>query len=259
MDTIKFPRVDLFGIQICRLGMDDTVRLLTAAVQSGEPHHVVTANPIMVMKALEDERYGAVMRSAPFVVPDGTGIVWAASYVGVPVKERVTGFDLLHKLMEVGEHYQWRVYILGAQRQVVEQAVLRLKQQYPSVQIVGWRDGFFCSEEDERVIDAIRETRPHLLFVARGVDTQEPWIGKYKSQLNVPLMMGIGGSLDIISGRCKRAPTAWQKLRIEWLYRLIKEPKRATRMLALPKFVCKVMALKRATIRCADDTKKKDI
>lgn len=234
------PTVPIFGIPFSRMNMKDTVAYLTEAIQGGKPHQIITGNPIMVMAALNDPKYMEIMKSAELIVPDGTGVVWAAEYCGVPVAERVAGFDLLHELMHVGESYQWRVYLLGSTEEVIQETASRLQKQYPGIVVCGYRDGFFGESEDPEVIAQIRAASPHLLFVARGADTQEPWIGKYKEQLGVPLMMGVGGSFDIISGRSKRAPVVFQKLRAEWLYRLLKEPKRAKRMLALPQFVLKV-------------------
>jgi N-acetylglucosaminyldiphosphoundecaprenol N-acetyl-beta-D-mannosaminyltransferase len=116
-----------------------------------------------------------------------------------------------------------------------------LALQYPGTTIAGYRDGYFGPDQDPEVINEIVKAAPDLLFVARGADTQEPWIAKYKDVLRVPVMMGVGGSFDVISGRTKRAPVAFQKLRLEWLYRLLKEPTRFRRMLALPKFAVRVL------------------
>ncbi|WP_229752732.1 WecB/TagA/CpsF family glycosyltransferase [Paenibacillus physcomitrellae] len=235
------PTVDLFGIRVSKWGMDDTVRYLAQAIESGTPHQVITANPIMVMAALEDPSYMEIMKKAELIVPDGTGVVWAAGKAGNPVKERVAGFDLLHELMKLGEQRAWKFYLLGSSPEVIQAAKDRLQMLYPGVKIVGWRDGYFKSEQDQEVVEAIQAAAPDVLFVARGADTQEPWIAKYKQQLAVPVMMGVGGSFDVISGRSKRAPKWMQKLRAEWLYRLIKEPTRYRRMLALPKFAVKVL------------------
>ncbi len=239
----QVPTVSIYGLQVSRLGMEDTVKYLTQHLQSAErrPHQVITANPIMIMKALEEPDYMQVMKNAELLVPDGTGVVWAASRTDTPVQERVAGFDLLHELMRVGEDYHWKVYLLGSTPEVIQATAERLHLQYPGVEISGVRDGFFKADQDAEVIADIRAKAPDILFVARGADTQEPWIARYKEQLGVPLMMGVGGSFDVISGKSKRAPKLFQKLRAEWLYRLLREPTRASRMLALPKFAVKVM------------------
>ncbi|MNM95721.1 putative N-acetylmannosaminyltransferase [compost metagenome] len=235
------PTVSVFGVSVSKWSMADTVEYLAQAVASGAPHHVITANPIMMMTAIENSEYKKMMQTAELIVPDGTGLVWAAQKGGDPVAERVPGFDLLHELMKRGERESWKVYLLGSAREVIEEAARRLKNQYPGVVIAGCRDGYFGPDQDDEVIRDIVNAAPHLLFVARGADTQEPWIAKHKKMLGVPIMMGVGGSFDVISGRTKRAPKLFQKLRIEWLYRLLKEPTRFRRMLALPKFAIRVM------------------
>lgn len=124
---------------------------------------------------------------------------------------------------------------------MIRETTSRLQTGYPGIVIAGYHDGYFGPDEDEQILAGILEAKPDLLFVARGADSQEPWIAKYKSRLQIPVMMGVGGSFDVISGKSRRAPKAFQKLRAEWLYRLIKEPTRYKRMLALPKFAVKVV------------------
>lgn len=235
------PTVSVFGVAVSKWGMKETVAYLTEAVSARQPHHIITANPIMMMAAIENPKYKAMMQSAELIVPDGNGLVWAARKGGDPVKERVPGYELLHELMKQGERLGWKVYLVGAAPDVIKETARRLALQYPGTEIVGYRDGYFSTEEDREVITGIVKTAPDLLFVARGADTQEPWIAKYKDELQVPVMMGVGGSFDVISGRAKRAPMIFRKLRLEWLYRLLKEPTRFRRMLALPKFAVRVM------------------
>ncbi|WP_246553119.1 WecB/TagA/CpsF family glycosyltransferase [Paenibacillus tritici] len=235
------PTVPIFGIRVSKADMKTTVSYLADAVHRREPHQVITANPIMVMAALENPSYMEIMKSAELVVPDGTGVVWAANYCHEPVAERVAGFDLLHELLQQGESYNWRVYLLGSTPEVIRETASRLQTRYPGIVIAGYHDGYFGPDEDEQIVSGILEASPDLLFVARGADSQEPWIAKYKSRLQIPVMMGVGGSFDVISGKSRRAPVAFQKLRAEWLYRLLKEPTRYKRMLALPKFAVKVV------------------
>ncbi|MGG6312631.1 WecB/TagA/CpsF family glycosyltransferase [Paenibacillus macerans] len=235
------PTVSVFGVPVSKWGMKETVAYLTEAVSARTPHHIITANPIMMMAAIENFEYKAMMQTAELIVPDGTGLVWAAQKGGDPVAERVPGYELLHELMKQGERQGWKVYLLGSAPDVIKETARRLTLQYPGTEIVGYRDGFFGQDQDREVVDEIIKAAPDLLFVARGAETQEPWIAKYKDVLRVPVMMGVGGSFDIISGRTKRAPMAFRKLRLEWLYRLLKEPTRFRRMLALPKFAVRVL------------------
>lgn len=221
--------------------MQETVAYLAQAVQSRRTHRVVTGNPIMLMAGFENAAFYRALQSADLVVPDGAGVVWAAKRAGQPVSERVAGFDLMHALLRAGNERGWKVYLLGTTAENIAAAHANLQRQYPGVRFVGYRDGFFSEREDGAVVAAIREANPDLLFVARSMMTQEPWLAKYQEVLQVPVMMGVGGTLDIAAGKLKRAPVIFQKLRVEWLYRLLQEPSRYKRMLVLPKFALKVM------------------
>ncbi|MDP5274634.1 WecB/TagA/CpsF family glycosyltransferase [Chengkuizengella axinellae] len=236
----KFPSVKMYGINVSKMNMKETVQYLTEAVQHKETHQVITANPIMFMAALNDASFAKAMQSAELVVPDGTGLVWAADYVGHPVKERVPGFDLMFDLLKVANEKSWKVYLLGTTAEAIQESATKLKKQYPNIDFVKARDGFFTEKEDMDVVEDIRKLSPDLLFIARSVETQEPWIYKYKRELNIPVMMGVGGTFDIIAGKLKRAPKWMQKLRLEWFYRLLQQPSRYKRMLDLPKFVFRV-------------------
>jgi N-acetylglucosaminyldiphosphoundecaprenol N-acetyl-beta-D-mannosaminyltransferase len=242
---VSIPKVSIFGVPFSKLSMDDTIGCVTQMIESGQPHQIITANPIMVMSAVDSPSYLQLLKNADLVVPDGAGIVWAASYVGNPVAERVTGFDLLHRMMRLGESKGWKVYLLGASPEIIEAAAASLKRQYPALQLVGYRDGYFQAEDDLRVIENIRVLQPDILLIGRSADMQEPWIAQNKHALQVPVIMGVGGSFDVLSGKLKRAPKLFQKLRLEWFYRLLQEPWRYKRMLVLPKFAAKVVREKK--------------
>lgn len=240
-----FPATDVFDVAVSRMNMEETLDYLVAAAERGTSMHVITANPIMLMDAISDPLFMDTMQQADLVVPDGAGLVWAAGYLGSSVKERVAGFDLLHGLLQEGQNYGWRVYLLGTTADIVRAAADKISQQYPGITIAGYRDGFFSAEQDEEVIAAVTAASPHLLFVARSGATQDPWIAKHRHQLQVPIMMGVGGSFDVIAGKLKRAPIWMQRIGLEWLYRLVKQPSRFGRMLALPRFVWQVIRERR--------------
>ncbi|CAM4276132.1 WecB/TagA/CpsF family glycosyltransferase [Paenibacillus tarimensis] len=237
----SYPTVSIYGLPFSKMDMQETVNYLSNVIHLRIPTQVITGNPIMVMAGLENPDYYRVMEEAELIVPDGAGVVWASEYVGQPVKERVAGFDLMHRLLETGEKHRWSVFLLGTTQETIEESAERLKQQYPLIRFVGVRNGFFGPGEDAKVIEEIRRANPDMLFVARALDNQEPWIGRYKQELGVPVMMGVGGSFDIIAGKLKRAPVLFQKLRLEWFYRLLQQPSRYKRMLVLPKFMLKVV------------------
>jgi len=236
-----YPSVSLYGIPFSKMDMKSTVAYLAEAIESGRSTRVVTGNPIMLMEGFRNAEFHHVLRTADLVVPDGAGVVWAAKRVGQPVPERVAGFDLMHELLRIGNQRGWKVYLLGTTPENIKAAHANLRRQYPGVRFVGYRDGFFDEREDGAIIAAIREARPDMLFVARSMMTQEPWLAKYQSVLQVPVMMGVGGTFDIAAGKLKRAPLLFQKLRLEWFYRLLQEPTRYRRMLVLPRFVWKVL------------------
>lgn len=236
----KLPTTHIYGYPISRLGMNDTVQLLSEWVESGVPHHAVTINPIMIMDALEKPLHHATMMGADMLVPDGTGVVWAAGYLKQPVAERVPGFDLMHQLFEVADQKHWHVFLLGTSEDTIRLAAEKLKSRYSGA-IFHHHHGYFTSAEDAEVIEQVRKVQPHLLFVARSSDLQDPWIHQHREALGVPVMMGVGGCFDIIAGKLKRAPKLWQKLHLEWAYRLLQEPSRYKRMLVLPRFVVKVI------------------
>ncbi len=237
---MTIPTTEIFGVRISRLGMKETVEYIADAIHSGRSLHVITANPIMFMHALEHPEFHQVMREADLNVPDGAGLVWAASYLGEGVAERVAGYDLMHELLKTGQNYGWSVFLLGAAADVVETAADNIARQYPRIRIAGWHHGYFKEEDDERIVKMVQQAAPDLLFVARSLDTQERWIARYRDQLGARLMMGVGGSFDVVSGKLKRAPLFMQRLGLEWLYRLWQEPSRIGRMLALPRFVLRV-------------------
>ena len=233
--------VSIFGIPFSRLGFQATVQQLVDAVESRTATHVVTGNPIMVMHALEHSDFMSMMLGAELVVPDGAGVVWASGYLKQPVAEKVAGIELMEELIRIGSTRGWRVFLLGTAPDTVQTAADNLQQRYPGMVLAGVHDGFFGPDQDDQVVELIRSAAPDLLFVGRSQATQDPWIDRFKSRLGIPVMMGVGGSLDVMAGKLKRAPKLFIKLRLEWLYRLLLEPTRYRRMLALPRFVWKML------------------
>ncbi|WEK53936.1 MAG: WecB/TagA/CpsF family glycosyltransferase [Candidatus Cohnella colombiensis] len=236
-----FPTVSLYGVPFSKMDMQETVAYLTNAIEERRPHRVITGNPIMLMVGLDNPGFHRALATADLVVPDGAGVVWAARHVKQPVKERVAGFDLMHELLSEGDKRGWSVYLLGTSADTLNAASANLQKKFPGVRFVGQRDGYFTDQEDGAVIASIREANPDMLFVARATMNQEPWIEKYHHELGVPVVMGVGGSFDVVAGKLKRAPAIFRKLHLEWFYRLLQEPSRFPRMLVLPKFALKVI------------------
>lgn len=226
----------ILGIPFSTGGFEATVSDLTNRVLTGNRTHVVTANPEIVMIAMEHLELRGVLEQA-YVVPDGIGIVYAAKWLNAGIRERVAGIELMEALMEQADRHEWKVYLLGASADVNRKAASALAGRFPRARIVGARDGFFQPEEQEAIVREINSAKPHLLFVALGSPKQETWISANWDKLQVPLAMGVGGSFDVWAGSVKRAPLLWQKLHLEWLYRLLQQPSRWRRQLAIPRFV----------------------
>lgn len=184
------------------------------------------------------------INSADLVTPDGAGVVWASRILNRPVQERVTGIDLVQAVTERAQQEGWRMCLYGGKPGTAREAANNLQKKFPKLKIVGTYHGYQSSKELEEMYGHIADTNPDILLVALGAPLQEYWIRDNKETLGIPVMVGVGGSLDVLAGKAKRAPTWLQKAQLEWLYRLIKEPKRYKRMLALPKFMLMVLKMK---------------
>lgn len=230
--------------QIHVLSVPIDVVTMTEAVQKvltlvGEPglHMVATANAEMVMMAQENKKLLEVLQKADLVVPDGAGVLWAAEQQGESFPERVTGCDLLHHLLQAAKDNNIKVYCLGGAEGVVKQALENAAAELGDLPVVGYHSGYFTEEEEVEILKDIERSGAQLVFVAFGVPKQEFWIRDRLAHLEGVVAMGVGGSFDVMAGMLKRAPLWMQRNRLEWLYRLLLQPKRIIRMLALPKFM----------------------
>lgn len=234
--------MDILGAKISDMDMVETVCALAAYIDVGRQaesdplHHVVTLNAEILYRAQTEPKLMEVINNAALVTADGSGIVLAAEKLCGEKIERVTGIDLMTELCRRSSSCGWKVYLLGAAPGVAEAAARKLIEQY-GTQVCGWHDGYFTPEEQAWIIGEINEKKPDILFVGLGAPRQEFWIVENKSKLRIPLAIGVGGCFDVISGNLQRAPKAFQKMGLEWLWRLLKEPWRYKRMMALPKFV----------------------
>ncbi|MBO8158002.1 WecB/TagA/CpsF family glycosyltransferase [Thermosyntropha sp.] len=234
-------KIEILGCFIDAVDSRDALQKAEEFILQGIPSHVITLNAEIAYAASSDPELKKIINKADLVTPDGIGIVWAARRKGYDLKERVTGIDMVYNLSELASEKGYKVFLLGAAPGVAEKAAENLQLKYPDLIICGTRDGYFREEEVDEVIDEIRNLSPHILMVALGAPKQEFFINRYKERLEVPLCLGVGGSFDVISGLKKRAPEIMIKLNLEWLYRLVLEPKRLKRQMALPKFVIKVL------------------
>ena len=235
-------RVNILGVDVDAVTMAEAVAHVTAAMDVRANVMIATANAEMIMRATHDEELRDILNAAALVVPDGAGTVWAARHLGHAMPERVAGYDLAQELLRRAPAEGRRIYFFGSAPGVAEKAKAKAEQLYPGIEIVGVRNGFFSPADNAAIIAEIRAARPDLLLVALGVPKQEKWIAAHLAELDVPVAIGVGGTLDVMAGVMKRAPHWMQKAKLEWLFRGLMQPKRAGRLLALPKFVLKVHA-----------------
>ncbi len=242
---MSFSVVEILGVPVAALTMREAVEQAERWMDERRGALIATANAEMIMNATRDEELFEILRSADLVVPDGAGTVWAARHLGYEMPERVAGYDLSQELLRRAPQKNRRVFFFGSAPGVAEKAKQRAEELYPGISVVGVRNGYFSSEEEPEIIQEIREAHPDLLLVALGVPKQEKWLKKHKEALDVPVSIGVGGTLDVMAGTMRRAPVWMQKAKLEWLFRALLQPKRAGRLLALPKFVFRVHASKK--------------
>lgn len=238
---IKEP-VKILDVPVHPLTMGEAVSVLEESITSGEQAFVVTANAEIIMMCQEDAGYKKIVsQDAQLVLPDGAGAVWAGRHLGYKIPERVAGFDLYCQLLDKAAQKGYKAFFFGGSPGIAEAAKAKSEELYPGVQVVGCRNGYFKEEESQAIIDEINASGADMLFAALGAPKQEKWLVRYREQLKPKILMGIGGSFDVFAGKMERAPKWMQDASLEWLFRLYKQPSRFMRMMALPKFVLKVV------------------
>lgn len=232
-------RISILGVAFDNVSMSEAIEKAFEWINQRKGCFVVTPNPEIVVLAQENEDLKNTIENAALVLPDGIGIIYGAKILGTPLKERVPGIDFASGLIEKLAAHHGSVYLLGAKPGVAEQAGANLRDKYPQLIIAGTHDGYFT--DDSAIIEEINRLKPDLLLVCLGFPKQEFWMRDRGPTLDVGLMAGLGGSLDVFAGVVQRAPAVWQKLGLEWLYRLLKEPTRFGRMMKLPQFLLCVL------------------
>lgn len=232
-------RTDVLGVGFDNISMDEAIEKAMTAIEGDAPQIVVTPNPEIVWMCREDGELNDIVNNSYLVLPDGIGVIYGARILGTPLKGRVPGIDFATTLFSKLKDTDKSVFLFGAKPGVAEMAAENLKKQFPGLTIAGTTDGYF--KDDAVPLAAINNASPDVLLVCLGCPKQEKWMARNKDKLNVKLMAGLGGSLDVFAGTVKRAPEAFQKLGLEWFYRLCKEPKRIGRMMKLPAFIFAAM------------------
>ncbi len=233
--------ISILGCKLHTISMAQCLDIIGSHITKRQSMHVITLNAEMVYQARSDPELLRVINQSDLVTPDGIGVVWGARYLGHTVPERVTGIDLMYSLAERAAGQGWGIYLLGAAPGVAREAARQLQQRWPSLIVTGYHDGYFTAEQIPPILDQINTSSAEILFVALGAPKQEYWIKEHRQQLQVPVMIGVGGSLDVIAGTKKRAPQFFIRFNLEWLYRLLTEPSRLRRQLVLPLFVITIL------------------
>lgn len=229
--------IEIVGIKIDNVNMDEAADRLTEYLDSDTYNMVFTPNSEILYTAVKDRELERILNCGRLVAPDGIGVVIASRFYGTPVKERVAGFDLMIRLMGIADSRGSSVYLLGGKEGVAEEAAIKLTESYGNLRIAGTRNGFFEEDSEDKIINEINNSNADILIAALGAPKQEKFIYKHSDKLRVKIAMGVGGSLDVLAGRIKRAPEFYQKAGLEWFYRLMKEPGRIIRVLRIPKFI----------------------
>lgn len=236
-EMLKYEKV--LGYDFVNNSMNEFVDEMHLRIKNGKKTFVVTANPEIITYANTHPHYEKVLKQANFIIPDGVGITIASKLLGNPLQERITGFDFMTELLRISDKKQYKVYFLGTQPGVIDQTVHNIKQVFPNIDVAGFHHGFF--EEDQQIINEIKKTEPDIIFLGLGFPKQEEWIANNKHHFHKGLFIGLGGCFNVWAGVVKRAPKFWRQLNLEWAYRIISEPTRLKRSIAIPQFVFRVI------------------
>lgn len=236
--------VKILGVKFHNVTLDEALGRFVHLLEGERLGTVFTPNPEIVMAAQDDNELKNILLEGDLVIPDGIGVIYASKVHGLGLQHRVPGIELMNKILKHCNTNRLSIYLFGGKPGVAEKAAVKIKEAYPNLIIKGHQHGYYDEVESLTIVDRINETKPDVLFVALGAPRQEKWIANNRKILNAKVAMGVGGSLDVWAGVAKRAPLIFQKIHLEWFYRLMKDPSRIGRMMVLPKFMLKVLLSK---------------
>lgn len=237
MVYLMMNSIELAGVKVDNITLAESLGKLEEFIAERTPHLIATPNPEMIVAAQEDEELFNILNNAHLRLPDGISMVVVSRILRTPLRERVTGIDFLLASAKLAAQKGWKIFLLGSAPGMAEKAAQNLVSRFPGLKVSGTNDGYFKPSDDPQIIGKIKKVKPDILFAGLGAGRQEKWLAAHLNELQVPVSVGVGGSFDVIAGKKQRAPGWIQALYIEWLYRLITEPQRWNRQLALPKFL----------------------
>jgi len=223
--TSPARRVWVLGCPVDAVTLDQALNRVDEAVTTRTGIQHVAINAAKVVSLQHDDDLRQAVEGCELITADGQAVVWAAGILGQALPERVAGIDLMTGILERAPALGYRIYLLGATEEVVSTVAERISEQYSGVELVGWRDGYFGQDEEPAVAAAIRDARADVLFVALTTPKKEIFLARWRETLQVPFVMGVGGSFDVIAGKRRRAPRVVQRLGMEWAYRLVQDPR----------------------------------
>jgi len=226
-------RAKIMDVPVDLVAKNQALEIIKNSISNKKKLHIVTVNAEMLMLTREDNEFAGILKNAGLLIPDGSGIIWALWKQGIKLA-KLPGIELAQSCIT---DIDARIFLLGGQEDTIKTAYDNLIKACPNHHIVGYRNGYFKDEDDDKIIEQINVLNTDILLIGLGVPRQEKWIVKNINKVNASVFIGVGGSFDVFSGKIKRAPKTMRKLHLEWLYRLYKEPWRWKRMLALPKFM----------------------
>jgi len=225
-EAAQFPTIHLFDIPIKAMTMGQVLDLVQHAIAASISLQIGVVNAAKVVNMYRNSALGNDVLSSDVIFADGASVVWASHILGTPLPERVAGIDLMMGMLERGKTSRYRVYLLGATEEVNRVVAERIGIDYPGVVVTGRRNGYFSADEEESIADDIAQAKPDILLVAITSPKKEQFLARFSDRIKVPICHGVGGSFDVYAGKVKRAPLAWQRYGMEWLYRLLQEPGR---------------------------------
>lgn len=249
MDIFMREIVNIAGINIDDITMDQAIETVYEFMDSDKNHSIYTPNAEIMMEGITNKDIKNVLNTADMLVADGAGVVLASKILGKEVSQKVSGVDLVKNLLIASEKRPIKFFLFGGKPGIAEKAHANIICDYPGAQIVGTRNGYFTEADEETIISEINKSEADVLLVCLGAPKQELWIHRNKDKLTVKACLGVGGTLDILAGNVKLAPDFFRNNGLEWLYRLYKEPYRFKRMLRLPKFILHVLGIRLGIIK----------
>lgn len=223
------PTRELFGIPIAALTLEETLDRVDQAISTRTRLQIGVVNAAKIVNMRRDNSLRQDVLSSDLILADGIAVVWASRLLGVDLPERVPGIDLMEAIVRRGNARGYRVFFLGAEQHILEKATDRMAAENPGLRIVGRHHGYFTEAGEESIAREIADASADVLFVAMTSPWKEQFLARWSRVLGVPVCHGVGGSLDVVAGKVKRAPRVWQRLGLEWLYRVVQEPRRLSK------------------------------